>query len=196
MLDARYTCEHSIIYRYVESLCCTPKTDVTSCVMSTILKYFFNIVILDSEGEETRLCPNYPCLQKPSIQKKANASKIINKCPSTLNWCDMFPSHFSAYFGLFFRYKLNWNPSLILNLNYVTCYSLSKYPILFLPSTYIHLFIVCFYPVLSTSLSRVKFIPFLTPRPSQDRIMCITLEISAIRCKSSELPTLLFTIVM
>ena len=85
VLDARYTCEHSIIYRYVESLCCTPKTDVTSCVMSTILKYFFNIVILDSEGEETRLCPNYPCLQKPSIQKKANASKIINKCPSTLN---------------------------------------------------------------------------------------------------------------
>lgn len=39
LTDGSYTCgEHSIIYRVVESLCCTPETNETLCVNYTQIK--------------------------------------------------------------------------------------------------------------------------------------------------------------
>ena len=33
--DSSYTCKHSIMHRVVESLCCTPETNVTLCINYT-----------------------------------------------------------------------------------------------------------------------------------------------------------------
>ena len=35
MAGGNYTCENSITYKLVESLCCTPETNVTLCVNYT-----------------------------------------------------------------------------------------------------------------------------------------------------------------
>lgn len=48
--DGSYSCgEHSIMYKRVEFLCCTPKTNVTLCVSYIQIKNFFSLKLLVGE---------------------------------------------------------------------------------------------------------------------------------------------------
>lgn len=43
MTDGGCTCEHSMTYELVQSLCCTPDTYVTLCVNYTQVENFFQL---------------------------------------------------------------------------------------------------------------------------------------------------------